>query len=74
MLANHVDDDVLVEGCSVLSREVADLDDGLRVICVDVEDRSVDHTADVCAVRWRPAVTRVGGESDLKDESCTVSV
>ena len=51
MLANHVDDDVLVEGCSVLSREVADLDDGLRVICVDVEDRSVDHTADVCAVR-----------------------
>ena len=70
----HVYDDVLVERCPVLSREVADLDDGLWIVRVDVEYGSVDNATDVRAVRRRSTVTRIGGEANLQDESCIVIV
>lgn len=49
--AHQVHYHVLVEGGSPLSRHLADIDDGFRVVRIDVEDGSVDDSSDVSRVR-----------------------
>jgi hypothetical protein len=63
--AHHIDDNILMEGGAVLGCEVAHLDDGLRIVGVDVEDGRVHDAADVGAVRRGPAVAGIRGEADL---------
>ena len=48
-----------------LGGDLGDVDDGLGVIAVDVEDRRLDHLRDVRAVGRGARVARVGGEADL---------
>ena len=55
-VADHVDDDVLAERLAVLEGQLADPDDRLGVVAVDVEDRRLDHPGDVGGVHARPRV------------------
>ena len=54
-VADHVDDDVLAERLAEVERQLADVDDRLGVLAVDVEDRHLDHLGDVGAVAGRAA-------------------
>ncbi len=64
-VAQHVDDDVLVELLPEIHRQPGHPVAGLRVVAVDVEDRRADHLGDVGAVLAGPGVVRRGGEPDL---------
>ncbi len=64
-VADHVDDDVLVERLPVLEGQLGHPHHGLRVVPVDVEDRGLDHPGDVGRVHRGAAVLRGGGEADL---------
>ena len=64
-VADHVDDDVLAEGLAEVERQLADVDDGLGILAVDVEDRHLDHLGDVGAVAGRAALAGGGREADL---------
>ena len=64
-VAQHVDDDVLVEGLAEVDRQPGHPDARLRVITVDVEYRCTCHLRDVGAVLGRSGILRSGGEADL---------
>ena len=64
-IADHVDDDVLAECLAEVERQLADEDDRLRILAVDVEDRHLDHLGDIGAVPGRPTLARRRGEADL---------
>ncbi len=65
-VADDVDDHVLVELVAEIEGQARGEDHRLGVVAVHVEDRRVDHLADVGAVERRAAVQRVaGGEADL---------
>ena len=50
-VADHVDDDVLVERLAVLEGQLGDAHAGLGVVAVDVEDRRLHRLGDVAAVQ-----------------------
>ena len=49
-VADHVDHDVLAECLAEVEGQLADVDDGLGILAVHVEDRHFDHLGDVGAV------------------------
>ena len=57
-VADHVDDDVLAERLAEVDGQLADVDDRLGVLAVDVEDRHLDHLRHVGAVAGRPRIAR----------------
>ena len=57
-VADHVDDDVLVEPLAVRERQPGDAHARLGVVAVHVEDRRLDHLGDVGGVEARAAPTR----------------
>mmetsp|Transcript_9705 Transcript_9705/g.32459 ORF Transcript_9705/g.32459 Transcript_9705/m.32459 type:complete len:488 (+) Transcript_9705:1026-2489(+) len=63
-VANNVHHTVLVKGLSPFRSDPADVDHGLDVIAVDVEDRRLDTLGYVGAVVGRSGGTRVSGEPD----------
>ena len=46
-IAEHVDDDRLLEFLPELDRDLRGVNDGFRVVAVHVEDRRLDHLGDV---------------------------
>ena len=64
-VAQHVDDDVLVEPLAVLERQPGHADAGLRVVAVDVEDRRLHRLGDVAAVDRRAGELGRRREADL---------
>src|SRR5262245_43248662 len=64
-VADHVDDDVLVERLAELECQPGHPYARLRVVAVDVEDGRLDHPGDVGGVHRRAAGLRRRGEADL---------
>ncbi len=64
-VAQHVDDDVLLELLPEVHGQPGHPDARLGIVAVDVEDRRADHFRDVGAVLRGPGVARRGGEPDL---------
>ena len=64
-VAEHVDDDRLVEFLPELDRHLGGIGDRLGVVAVHVDDRRLDHLGDVGRIRRRARVARVGREADL---------
>ena len=64
-VADHVDDDVLLELAPVVDGQLRDAHARLWVVGVHVEDRCGDHPGDVGAVQARSGLRRRGREADL---------
>ena len=64
-VADHVDDDVLLELGAVIGRELAHKVGRLDVVAVDVKNGSVNRLGNVGAVRRRPREARIRREADL---------
>ena len=64
-VAQHVDDDILLERLPEVDRQSGHPRARLRVVAVDMEDRRTGHLRDVRAVLGRTGVLRCGGETDL---------
>ena len=64
-VADHVDDDVLLELAAELDGELGHPHARLGVVAVHVEDRRGDHAGDVGAVERRARRRRRGREADL---------
>lgn len=62
---HQVHHDVFVEGVPPLSCHLAHIHHGLRVVCVHMEDGSVDDPCYVCGVRGWACHPGVCGETDL---------
>ncbi|EGE56100.1 hypothetical protein RHECNPAF_750063 [Rhizobium etli CNPAF512] len=64
-VAEHVEHHRLVELHAEFGRDLGGVDDGFRVVAVDVQDRRLDHLGDVGWVGRRTREGRVRGETDL---------
>ena len=64
-IAEHVDDNRLVEFLPIFDRDLGRKYNGFRIVAIDVEDRRVDHLGDVRRIWRRARVTRIGRETDL---------
>ena len=64
-IAEHVDDDRLVEFLPVFGRHLGAEDDRLGIVAVDVKDRRLDQLGDVGRIRRGARIARIGGEADL---------
>jgi hypothetical protein len=64
-VAEHVDDDRLLELLPELGGDLGDMHDGFGIVAVHVEDGRLDHARHVRAIRRRARVARIGGEADL---------
>ncbi len=64
-VADQVDDDILLELGTPVGGELTHEVNGLNVVGIDVEDRSVDGLGDVGAVGRRAGESGIGGEADL---------
>ena len=64
-VAEHVDDDRLLEFLPELGRDLGGVDHRFGIVAVHVEDRRLDHLGDVGRIRRRARVARIGGEADL---------
>ena len=64
-IAEHVDDDRLVELLPVLDRDLGREHHGFRIVAVDVEDRRIDHLRHIRRIGRRTRVARIGREADL---------
>ena len=64
-VAEHVDDDGMLEFLPELGRDLGGEHHRFRIVAVDVKDRRLDHLGDVGRVRRRPRVAGIGGEPDL---------
>ena len=65
-ITNQIDDDVFLEPITVIRRQLADEQDGFRIVTVHVENRCIDHFCHVSAVFGRAGVFGVrGGETHL---------
>ena len=64
-IAEHVDDDRLVELLPVFGGDLGAEHHRLGIVAVGVEDRRLDQLGDVGRVRRRARVARIGGEADL---------
>ena len=64
-IAEHVDDDRLLEFLPEFGRHLGGEDHGFRIVAVDVEDRRLDHLGDVGRIGRGARIARAGGEADL---------
>lgn len=64
-VSHQIDDTVLVESGTPLSRHLAHVHDGLRIVGVDMENGGVDDTSDIGTVGRGSRETGIGGEADL---------
>ena len=64
-IAEHVDDDGLLEALAELGGDLGAMHDGFGIVAVDVEDRRLDHLGDVGGVGRRARVARRRREADL---------
>ena len=64
-VAEHVDDDRLLEFLPELGRDLGGEHHRFRIVAVDVEDRRLDHLGDVGRIGRGAGVARIGGEADL---------
>ena len=64
-IAEHVDDDRLLEFLPELGRDLGGEHHRFRIVAVDVENRRLDHLGDVGRIRRRARIARIGGEADL---------
>ena len=64
-IAEHVDDDGLVELLPELGRDLGGEDDRFRIVAVHVEDRRLDHLRDVGRIGRGAREARIGREADL---------
>ena len=64
-VAEHVDDDRLLEFLPELGRDLGGVDHRLRIVAVHVEDRRLDHLGDVGRIGRRARIARIGREADL---------
>ena len=64
-IAEHVDDDRLVELLPEFGGDLGGVDHRFRIVAVDVEDRRLDHLGDVGRIGRRAREDRIGGEADL---------
>ena len=64
-VAEHVDDDRLVEFLPELDRDLGREHHGFRIVAVHVEDRRVDHLRHVGRIGRGARIARIGGEADL---------
>ena len=64
-VAVHVNHDIALELLPELHREANGLGDGFGVFAIHVEDRNLQHLADVGRVGAGPGVFRIGREADL---------
>ncbi len=64
-ITEHVDDDGLAKTLTELDRDLGDVDHGLRIVAVHMEDRRIDHLGDVGGVGRGAGETWRGGEADL---------
>lgn len=65
-----------MESGAVFCGEVTNLNDGFRIVGVDVKDGSIHNSPNVGTVRRRAAVTGIGREPDLivcHNVDCAVS-
>jgi hypothetical protein len=64
-VAEHVDDDRLVEFLPELDRHLGGEGHRLGIVAVDVKDRRLDHLGDVGRIGRGSGEARIGGEADL---------
>ncbi len=64
-IAEHVDDHRLVEGHAEFGGHLGCIDNGFRIIAIDVEDRRLDHLGDIRRIGRRTRECRIGGKADL---------
>ena len=64
-VAEYVDDHVLAEFLTKLRRDPCGMDNGLRIVAVDVEDRRFHHQGDVGRVGRGTRIPRRRRETDL---------
>ncbi len=64
-VAEHVDDDRLVEFLPELDRDLGGEHHRFRIVAVHMEDRRIDHLGDVGRIGRGARVARIGGEADL---------
>ena len=64
-IAVHVDNDIALELAAEVHRQIDDLGHGLRMLTIHMEDRNLQHLADVSAVLGRTGFVRTGREADL---------
>ncbi len=64
-VAEHVDDDGLVELLPVLDRHLGAEHHRFRIVAVDVEDRRLDELGHVRRIGRGARIARIGGEADL---------
>ena len=64
-IAEHVDDDVFLEGLAELRGDPGHVHHRLHVVAVHVKDRRLNDLGDIGAVGAGAGVHRIGGEADL---------
>ena len=64
-IAEHVDDDRLLEFLPEFGRDLGGVDHRFRIVAVHVEDRRLDHLGDVGRIGRGARIARIGGEADL---------
>ena len=64
-IAEHVDDNRLMELLPVFGRHLGAEDDRLGIIAVDMKDRRLDQLGDVRRIGRGARIARIGGEADL---------
>ena len=64
-IAEHVDDDRLVEFLPEFDRDLGREHHGFRIVAVHMEDRRVDHLRHVGRIGRGARIARIGGEADL---------
>ena len=64
-IAEHVDDDWLLEFLPEFGRDLGREDDGLGIVAIGVKDRRLDHFGDIGRIRRGAAVARISGKADL---------
>ena len=64
-VAEHVDDDRLVEFLPELGRDLGGEHHGFGIVAVHMEDRRIDHLRHVRRIGRGARIARIGGEADL---------
>ena len=62
---NQINNHILVPGCTPLGGDIRNQKNSLGVICVHVENRSVDNPTYIGTVGRRSGIPRIGCESNL---------
>ncbi len=64
-VADHVDDDILLEPLPVIEGDLGGAEAGFRIVAVDVEDGRLHHSRHIGGIRGGTRFLRVGCETDL---------